>query len=111
MAREHEQLYGDTSALNLPTRSYAYKEILKDKAVREKLVHGSDWPILPVPPVSQVGLGASFSLWGEDNWMRRDVLIKQRIGFDEAYWHRAAKVLGLPEGGRTRQTAVNSSTV
>jgi len=111
MAREHEHFYGDTSALNLPTRSYAYKEILKDKAVREKLVHGSDWPILPVPPASQVGLGASLSLWREDNWMRRDVLIKQRIGFDDSYWHRAAKVLGLPDGGRTPQTTVNSSSV
>jgi hypothetical protein len=29
----------------------------------------------------------------EKNWMRRDVLIKQRLGFDEAYWQRAAKVL------------------
>jgi hypothetical protein len=111
MAREHEHFYGDTSALNLPTRSYAYKEILGDEIVREKLVHGSDWPILPVPPVSRVGLGATLSLWREENWMRRDVLIKQRIGFDDAYWRRGAKVLGLPEGGRTRQTAVNSSTV
>ena len=95
MAREHEHFYGDTSALNLPTRSYAYKEVLKDKVVRDKLVHGSDWPILPVPPVTQVGVGPFFSLWGEDNWMRRDVLIKQRIGFDDPYWRRAAKVLGI----------------
>ena len=58
-----------------------------------KLVHGSDWPILPVPPLRQVGLGASLGLWREKNWLRRDVRIKQRMGMEDAYWHRAAKVL------------------
>jgi hypothetical protein len=31
----------------------------------------------------------------ERNWMRRDVLIKQKLGFDEAYFRRGAKVLRL----------------
>jgi hypothetical protein len=31
-----------------------------------------------------------------------DVLIKQKLGFDEAYWHRAAKVLRI--GDRLRQS-------
>jgi predicted TIM-barrel fold metal-dependent hydrolase len=100
LARQYEHFYGDTSALNLPMRSYAYKQILADKVVREKLVHGSDWPILPVPPLRQLGVGPFFSAWGERNWMRRDVLIKQRLGFDDAYWRRAAKVLGLTDRPR-----------
>jgi hypothetical protein len=95
MARDHEHFYGDTSALNLPTRSYAWKHVLKDKTVRDKLVHGSDWPILPVPPLRQVGLGGSLAAWREPNWIRRDVQIKQRMGLDDAYWHRAARVLGV----------------
>lgn len=94
MAREYEHFYGDTSALNLPTRSYAYKHVLSDKVVREKLVHGSDWPILPVPPL-RAGVEGLWSSWREPNWIRRDILIKQRLGFDDAYWHRAAKVLGV----------------
>ena len=93
MARDHEHFYGDTSALNLPTRSYAYKHLLADRVVRDKLVHGSDWPILPVPPLRHVGLGGSLSAWRDGNWIRRDVIIKERMGFDDAYWHRAAKVL------------------
>ena len=93
MARDHEYFYGDTSALNLPTRSYAYKHLLADRVVREKLVHGSDWPILPVPPLRHVGLGGSLSAWRDGNWIRRDVMIKERMGFDDDYWHRAAKVL------------------
>jgi predicted TIM-barrel fold metal-dependent hydrolase len=96
LAHAYEHLYGDTSALNLPTRSYAYDVVLNDPVVRAKLVHGSDWPIMPVPPV-KIGLGPAWDLLRhEANWMKRDVAIKQRLGFDEAYWQRAAQVLRLP---------------
>jgi predicted TIM-barrel fold metal-dependent hydrolase len=96
LAHEHEHFYGDTSALNLPTRSYAYAKILSDPVVRDKLVHGSDWPIISLPPLTRVGWIESFRLLRIRNWMRRDFLIKQHLGFDEAYWHRAAKLLRLP---------------
>jgi len=95
LAREHEHFYGDTSALNLPTRSYAYKTVTKDPVLRSKLVHGSDWPIIPVPPISSLGLAASMNLWKESNWMRRGVLRKEKLDLDDAYWHRAATVLRL----------------
>ena len=90
LAREHEHFYGDTSALNLPTRSYAYKTVTKDPVLRSKLLHGSDWPIIPVPPTSSIGVQESWKLWKESNWMRRDVLIKERLDLDNDYWHRAA---------------------
>jgi uncharacterized protein len=96
LARRYERMYGDTSALNLPSRSYAYDATLRDPIVRKKLVHGSDWPIIPLPPVSKLGIGETLSLMGEPNWMRRDVLIKKKLDFDDAYWHRAGEVLRLP---------------
>jgi hypothetical protein len=96
LAREHEHLYGDTAALNTPTRNYAYRTILADEAVRRKLVHGSDWPVISLPPL-RLGLRTALRLtWAEPNWMRRDVLIKRALGFDDAYWHRAATLLRLP---------------
>jgi predicted TIM-barrel fold metal-dependent hydrolase len=96
MAHEYENLFGDTAALNLPTRSYAYEALLKDEAVRRKLVHGSDWPIISVPTGKYLGWSRAASLmWSEKNWLRRDVQIKQELGFDEAYWHRAASLLRL----------------
>lgn len=99
LAREHEHLYGDTSALALPARSYAFGPLLKDEAVRAKLVHGSDWPVLAVPPL-RVGLWRALRLLlGERNWMRRDVKIKQALGFDEAYWRRAGGLLRLSAAG------------
>lgn len=100
LAHEYENLYGDTSALNLLTRWYAYDSILNDEVVRQKLVHGSDWPIMPMPRPKYVGWRRAFRLMRtERNWMRRDVLIKQAMGFDDAYWHRAGTLL------RTASTA------
>ena len=95
MAKEHEHFYGDTAALNLPTRSYCYKTLLDDHAVRRKLVHGSDWPIISVPPV-RIGLRKAMSLFlRESNWLRRDVLVKRALGFDDDYWHRAATLIPI----------------
>ena len=100
LCREYEHFYGDTAALNLPTRSHAYRTVLEDHVVREKLLHGSDWPIPVIPPATVLGLPAAADAWLERNWLRRDVLVKQRLGFDDAYWRRAARVLRLP--GRDR---------
>ncbi len=100
MAREWERFYGDTAALCVPTRSYAFKHLLTDDAVRQKLVHGSDWPIVAIPP-ARVGLGASLRLLArEGNWLRRDARIKQRLGLDDAYWRRAATLLRAPNAAR-----------
>src|SRR4051794_22798063 len=49
LAHEHANLYGDTAMLNQPLRSYAYDTILKDDVVRTRLLHGSDWPLPPIP--------------------------------------------------------------
>lgn len=95
-ARTHERFFGDTSALNLPTRSYAYRSILEDETIRKKLVHGSDWPIMPIPPLRLGWRKAARLLAQEGNWLRRDVLIKQALGFDDDYWHRGATLLRMP---------------
>ena len=96
LANEFEHCYGDTSALNVPGRWYALTRCLKDPVARTKLVHGSDWPILPIPPAKTIGWRASRDAMREMNWIRRDVLIKQQIaGLEDDYWTRGAKVLGL----------------
>ncbi|HEY7114938.1 MAG TPA: amidohydrolase family protein, partial [Tepidisphaeraceae bacterium] len=95
MAKEHEHFYGDTSALNLPTRAHAYKTLFGDPAVMAKVIHGSDWPVIPIPPVTRLGLAATAELLHEPNWIKRDVKIKQRLGFGPEYWERGAKVLRL----------------
>ena len=102
MAHEYEHFYGDTSALNLPTRWYAWDTVLKDRVVRDKLVHGSDWPIIALPPLMHVRLWQSLRLMREKNWVRRDVLIKEQLfGPDDPYWRRAAKILRLNSSAAT----------
>jgi predicted TIM-barrel fold metal-dependent hydrolase len=98
MCHRYENLYGDTAALNLPTRSYAWKTVLNDPVVRSKLVHGSDWPIPAFPPIRQIGFGG-LRFFAERNWLRRDVLIKERLGLGEDYWQRAGTFLRLPPKG------------
>lgn len=95
MARMHEHFYGDTAALCLPARSYAIEPLLRDKVVRQKLVHGSDWPIISIPPAMTLDLRRSLQHWTDPNWMRRDVAIKRDVGFDDAYFHRAGTILRL----------------
>jgi len=96
LAKEYEHCYGDTAALDLPTRSYAYNTILKDKIVNQKIVHGSDWPILPVPPTTKIGVLESLHAWAETNWIKRDIDIKRALGFDDNYWNRAATIVRKP---------------
>ena len=96
LAQEYEHCYGDTAALLLPTKWYALLRILEDPTLRTKMVHGSDWPIIPLPPWQRIGLGGAIRLLREKNWMRRDVLAKRALGFDQAYWNRAETILRLP---------------
>jgi predicted TIM-barrel fold metal-dependent hydrolase len=98
MAKEYERLYGDTSALNVPTRSYAYDTLLADDAVRRKLVHGSDWPIISLPP-ARIGVFKALGMLVSDgNWIRRDLRGKRALGLGDDYFHRAGMILRLPPG-------------
>jgi uncharacterized protein len=95
MAREHERFYGDTAALCLPTRSYAFETLLADKDVNRKLVHGSDWPVISLPPAMSLRPRDTIRLLADRNWLRRDVNTKKVLGFDDAYFNRAATILRL----------------
>lgn len=97
LARDHEHFYGDTSAINLPPRWHAYDRVMNDPVVSKKLIHGSDWPIISIPPGGKIGWHAALSLMFEPNWIRRDVMVKQKLGFDRDYWERAAKLLNVTE--------------
>ena len=98
MCHEHERFYGDTAALNLPTRSYAFDTILKDEVVRAKLIHGSDWPIISLPTWKIGWIKAMRLLLAEGNWLQRDVEAKQALGLGDDYLGRGATLLRLPRG-------------
>jgi predicted TIM-barrel fold metal-dependent hydrolase len=93
MAKEYEHCYGDTAALNVPNRWYAMSAVMSDPVVRSKLIHGSDWPVPVMPSPHRIGWDHASSLIFEKNWLRRDVLIKQKLGLEDEYWERAGRVL------------------
>ncbi len=93
MCHDHERFFGDSSAINLPTRWHAYKPILSDPVVRSKIIHGSDWPVLPVPHPVRLGVGKTFELLDEPNWLKRDIRIKQALGFTDEDFVRGSRVL------------------
>lgn len=95
MAKDHERFYGDTAALCLPTRSYAFETLLSDPQVSKKLVHGSDWPVISLPPAMSLRPWETIKLLADRNWLRRDVNTKKLLGFDDAYFDRAATILRL----------------
>ena len=101
MVSEYPTLYGDTAALNLPARWHALRKILDDDLLRQRVVHGSDWPIPPIPPP------AAWGTLTEGNWLRRDVLVKRKLGFDDEYFKRASRVLRLD--GRGTRDALGTS--
>lgn len=109
MAKDYPNCFGDTSALGLPTRWHAWPKVLADKHVREKLIHGSDWPIISLPPITRMSMPDVVDLIQEPNWMRRDVLIKQRLGLDRDYFHRADEVLGVSRRRAARTPRVSPS--
>jgi predicted TIM-barrel fold metal-dependent hydrolase len=95
LAREFENFFGDTAALNVPSRGYPYDTLLRDSVLRGKLIHGSDWPIISLPQPNRLGTQTCLELMRESNWMRRDYLIKKKLGFDDDYFHRGAKLLRI----------------
>ncbi len=95
LCHTHERFFGDSSALNLPTRWHAYKPILSDPVVRSKIIHGSDWPVPPIPHPMRLGMGKTFELLDEPNWLKRDIHIKQALGFTAEDFSRGATVLRL----------------
>ena len=94
LVHRYESLYGDTAALCLPARWHALRKVVNDPLLRTRVIHGSDWPIPPLPPPGALNTLA------EQNWLRRDVLVKRALGLDEAYFNRAASLLRIARRSR-----------
>ncbi|MFM1556077.1 MAG: amidohydrolase family protein [Limisphaerales bacterium] len=45
MMRDHKNLYADSSALNVPTRSHGLRPCLENELLASRAVHGSDYPV------------------------------------------------------------------
>jgi hypothetical protein len=97
MFKKWPRLYGDNSALCSPLRCKTLLKILTE-SVRDRIIHGSDFPIA----ISgfgpwRIGL-ISYHTWRESsrdqNVLERDVFLKRKIGFDDSHLTRMAELLG-----------------
>ena len=103
MTRRHPNLYGDTSAFNVPIRGRHVRKCL-DGPLAERLVHGSDFPV----PVYGfwAWLGGNMDWKTSRQWDRctnileRGYQLKRGMGFPEEHFTRAWRLLRLP--GRMR---------
>lgn len=97
MLERFPNLYGDTSAWNVPLRGRHAARCVVPGLLRDRLLHGSDFPV----PCS--GLWAALRRlvpWSEyrrwqkcPNVLERDYRLKLAMGFDEAHFTRAWSLL------------------
>jgi uncharacterized protein len=102
MTRDYPNLYGDTSAFNVPIRGRHIDECLRAPLVH-RLLHGSDYPV----PVH----GHYAWLRGNVNWrnfqkwerhpniLERDYQLKRAMGFPEETFTRIYGLLRAPPAG------------
>jgi predicted TIM-barrel fold metal-dependent hydrolase len=98
MLKEHPNLYGDTSAFNVPLRGRHARQCLQPE-VASRLVHGSDFPV----PV----YGHWAFLWRTISWanyrriqtipnvLERDYQLKLAMGFGVDHFTRIRSLLRI----------------
>lgn len=96
MTRQFPNLYGDTSAFNVPMRGRHVLECLQEP-LASRLVHGSDYP---VPVNGHFAWGGGFVSWSDfrrcqktENILERDYQLKLAMGFPSEHFTRINSLL------------------
>jgi hypothetical protein len=99
MTRQFPNLYGDTSAFNVPMRGRHVRECLREPLL-SRLVHGSDYP---VPVNGHFAWGGGFVSWQDhrrcqklSNMLERDYQLKLAMGFPPEHFTRVSGLLRRP---------------
>ncbi|HUR46760.1 MAG TPA: amidohydrolase family protein [Candidatus Saccharimonadales bacterium] len=100
MIRRFPNLYGDSSAFNVPLRGRHVPECIREP-LSGRVLHGSDFP---VPVLGHWAWLRGFISWkdfrnahGTRNLIERDYLLKKGMGFSEESFTRIWSILRLPE--------------
>jgi hypothetical protein len=101
MTRRFENLYGDTSAFNVPLRGRHLRKCL-ESPLAGRLLHGSDYPV-PVHGCwawlrGFIGWKAFRQAQRNQNILERDYQLKLAMGFPPDHFTRARQLLRLPAG-------------
>jgi hypothetical protein len=99
MMHNFPNLYADTSALNVPTRSYGLSPCLEDELLCTRTVHGSDYPV----PTSSTWAWVR-GLIDSDQWaslkkiqnpIELDYQTKVAMGFSASHFTRINSLLRI----------------
>lgn len=99
LMREFPNLYADISALTQVNRLGALKATLADPELRERLVYGSDFPLINTALVSPWYFPLSLTeaerrrIEAMENPWDRDVSLKQALGVPASIFRRSAELL------------------
>ncbi|MQA90733.1 MAG: amidohydrolase family protein [Gemmatimonas sp.] len=95
MLGRYPNLWVDNSALASPSRFRHLPRFVADPLIRERSLHGSDFPVVAdsfyYP--GRLSIPEIIRIQRERNGLQREVLIKRAIGFPDAALYRAASVL------------------
>jgi predicted TIM-barrel fold metal-dependent hydrolase len=101
MTEQFPNLYGDTSAFNLPWRGRYIRDCLRSP-LAERILHGSDFPVPVYGHFSWLrGLvdWRTFRRWEtQPNVLERDYQLKRAMGFLPETFTRAWELLRCPRG-------------
>jgi predicted TIM-barrel fold metal-dependent hydrolase len=95
MTRQYPNLYGDTSAFNVPARGAHIPECVREP-LASRLVHGSDFP---VPVYGHWAWARGFVKWSAVqrsqrlNVIERDYQLKRAMGFTDEHFTRIHRLL------------------
>ncbi len=99
MLAQHPNLYGDISALALPGRD-RWLPVCREPGIVERILHGSDVPVpvqaWPALARRRINFRQYLALRRERNPIERDHALKRMLGFPDAVFTAAGKVLRLP---------------
>src|SRR5688572_13820093 len=111
MLAEYPNLYGDTSAFNVPIRGRHVRACL-EAGISERLVHGSDYP---VPVYGHWAWAQRFVSWDDfrrgerlTNVLERDFQLKRAMGFPPEHFTR---IYGLLRKTTSVQRLMNSAAM
>ena len=96
MTREYPNLYGDTSAFNVPFRGRHAGKCVRE-SFHDRLLHGSDFP---VPVFGHWAWMRGFLRWTDfrrceriANVLEKDYQLKRAVGFSEEHFTRVNRLL------------------
>lgn len=102
MALRHENLYGDLSAFGVITRIWRLRGLRRSPQLMAKCVHGSDFPVTPLPLscLGAIGLGDALRVHRIANPFDQSLELMRSAGVPAEVFTRAGQLLRIPEAKR-----------